>query len=678
MSAVPDLPPPGPEPSDDPAAAPVAAGSARAPVIVVGTGPVGVRAARELLERLADGRRVLLFGDEPWLPYNRVVLSSYLAGEVEDIDLAVPEDPRLSTHYGVRITAIDREARTVTDSLGGVHAYSDLVLATGSRPRVPPIPGVDLPGVYTFRDLADADRLKARTASSRAIVVLGGGVLGLETAKALRRFNTRVRVVEHNDHLMFNQLDEEAGAGLRAFVEGLGIEVFTTAAVQQVVGVQRVSGVLLRSGELIPCDTLVLATGIVPNIDLARDAGLALGRGVRADDALRTSDPHIYAVGECAEHRGIVYGLVAPGFEQAAVAAANLAAGALDAGDEVADAVAAYLGSLTATRLKVVGLEVYSAGDVQEGDIPRDDPVYRDAAAGVYRKLVLRGGRLAGAIALGPWHETQRLQEAVTARRRLWPWEVMRFRSTGILWSTIEDQSVFDWPRDAAVCNCTGVTLGQLQGALSQGAATQARLSECTGAGTVCGSCRPLLAELAGGVPDPVDAWRTQIGLSLLALLLAVVFLAAPVIPYQQTVAPAFSWDWLWRDGFAKQVTGFTLLGLAVLVSVLGLRKRLPAFTWGRFDLWRALHLLLGVALIGVLVAHTGLRLGTGLNQWLMLSMIGLLLAGALGGAVIALEHRIPRRIARRARRLSVWAHVLILWPLPVLLGFHIIKGYWY
>jgi NAD(P)H-nitrite reductase large subunit len=172
------------------------------------------------------------------------------------------------------------------------------VLATGSRPRVPPIPGVDLPGVFTFRDLADADRLKTRTASNHAIIVLGGGVLGLETAKALRRFNTRVRVVEHNDHPTFNQLDGESGGRVRDFVEGTGIAVHTAAAVQ------RVEGVLPRSGDLIPCDTLILPTGIAPTIDLARDAGLAIGRWVRVDDAMRTSNPHIDAVGECAERRG--------------------------------------------------------------------------------------------------------------------------------------------------------------------------------------------------------------------------------------------------------------------------------------------------------------------------------------------------------------------------------------
>ena len=255
-----------------PTAAPaVAAADVGAPIIIVGTGPIGIRTARELLER-TDGRAVLLFGDEPWVPYNRVVLSCYLAGETDDIGLEVPDDPRLTPYYGLRITAIDRAACTVTDSTGGVHAWHRLILATGSRPRVPSIPWVDLAGVYTFRDLADADRLKARTARSRAVTVLGGGILGLETARALRRADTRVRVLDHNDHLMFNQLDGEAGQRLEAFVASLGIEVLTDDAVQQIIGVSRVSGVLLRSGALLDCDTVVIAAGIVPNVNLARDA----------------------------------------------------------------------------------------------------------------------------------------------------------------------------------------------------------------------------------------------------------------------------------------------------------------------------------------------------------------------------------------------------------------------
>ncbi|WP_295539427.1 FAD-dependent oxidoreductase [uncultured Thiohalocapsa sp.] len=644
------------------------------PTIVIGTGPVGIRTAREVLERgAADAAGVWLFGDEPVAPYNRVVLSCYLAGETDDIDLTLPSDPRLVTQFGVRIIAIDRTAATVTDSLGCVHPYERLVLATGSRPRIPAIPGVDLPGVFTFRDLADAERLKARTARARAVTVIGGGILGLETARALHVAGTRVRVIDHNAHVMFSQLDAAAGELLGAFVADQGIEVIAGDRVQQIIGVGQVTGVQLHSGRLIDCDTVVIAAGIVPNVQLARDAGLGVAHGVRVDDGMHTSDPRIFAVGECAEHRGVVYGLVAPGLEQAAVAGHNIVAARTHRVE------ARYPGSVTTARLKVVGCEVFSAGDVQESEVNRPHALHRDVDQGIYRKLMLAGNRLIGAIAIGPWHESNRLQEAIVARRRLWPWEVSRFQRTGVLWSTLEEQSIFDWPANAAVCNCTGVSLAQLRTALAQGATSQSLLSARTSAGTVCGSCRPLLAELAGAhAPDPVPAAGGLATFSVLSLLLGVAIFLLPGLPLNASVQDALRWDVLWRESLWKQVTGFSLLGLAAAVSVLGLRKRLPAFTLGRFDGWRLVHVLLGALAVAVLLAHTGMRLGSNLNLWLMASFTGLLVAGGIGGAVIALEHRLPRPVARRSRNTAVWAHVLLVWPLPVLLGFHILKGYWY
>jgi nitrite reductase (NADH) large subunit len=482
-----------------------------------------------------------------------------------------------------------------------------------------------------------------------------------------------VRVIDHNAHVMFSQLDQEAGEMLGAFVERLGIEIIVGDRVQQIVGVGQVTGVQLHSGRFIDCDTVVVAAGIVPNVQLARDAGLAVARGVRVDDGMHTSDPNVFAVGECAEHRGVVYGLVAPGFEQAAVAGHNIAA-ALSHRVE-----ARYPGSVTTARLKVVGCDVFSAGDVQESEVLRPYAVYREGDNGVYRKLVLVGNRLIGAIAVGPWHEANRLAEAIVARRRLWPWELSRFRRTGVLWSELEDQSIFDWPASAAVCNCTGVSLSQLQTALAGGACSQALLSERTGAGSVCGSCRPLLAELAGAAaPDPVPAAETLGAFSVLALLLGVAIFLVPGLPLNASVQDGLRWDVLWRESFWKQVTGFSLLGLAAAVSVLGLRKRLPKFTLGSFDGWRLVHVLLGALAIAVLVAHTGMRLGHNLNFWLMASFTGLLVAGGIGGAVIALEHKLSRRVARRTRNTALWAHVLLVWPLPLLLGFHVLKSYWY
>lgn len=352
------------------------------PVVVVGNGPAGMRVARELLRRL-PAQSLIVYGDEQQQPYNRVRLSSWLAGEVTWESLLQPlERPAgslIEECLGYRITHIDREQRCVIDDSGRCQPYSKLILATGSRPFVPGIPGIDVEGVFTFRDVSDAERLIARRARSHRTVVLGGGLLGLEAARGMQPGNTQVTVVEHADRLLGRQLDEGASLQLQEAVEGFGLRVIVGDGVAKVLGSPRLQGVMLQSGEVLPCDTLIVATGIRPNIQLARAAHLAYGRGIQVDDRMRTSDPDIYAVGECVEHHGKVYDLVAPGFEQAGVAAADIAG--IDSH---------YAGSIAASRLKVVGTQVFSMGPVGV-DAKRHygrTYAYRDDASGIYRKLM--------------------------------------------------------------------------------------------------------------------------------------------------------------------------------------------------------------------------------------------------------------------------------------------------
>jgi nitrite reductase (NADH) large subunit len=422
---------------------------------------------------------------------------------------------------------------------------------------------------------------------------------------------------------------------------------------------------------VLECDTLVVATGIKPTTQLALEAGISVGRGIRVDDQMRTSDPHVYAVGECAEHRGQVYGLAAPGLEQAGVAAHVIAGGE-----------ASYQGSLAATRLKVVGLPVFSMGRTGADEPPAQltARIFEAGDGRAYRKLLLERGRLVGAIAVGEWPDLGRVQEAITRRRRLWPWQLGRFGRTGSPWPESEGREVSQWPASATVCNCTGVTRGRLSEAMSEGQSSIAALAACTGASTVCGSCKPLLAELVGS-SEPVPAEPGRRGLmvaGVLSLLAALAFLLAPPIPYPDSVQVSLRWDALWRDGLLKQITGFGLLGLGALISLISLRKRLPRFSLGAFSAWRTVHVVLGVLVAALLVAHTGLRLGHNLNLLLMLSFVGLLLVGAAASGVIGLQHRLPRRFAARSRSISLWLHILLLWPLPALLGFHVLKTYWY
>jgi nitrite reductase (NADH) large subunit len=436
----------------------------------------------------------------------------------------------------------------------------------------------------------------------------------------------------------------------------------------EILGAERVSGVRLRSGREIECDTVVLATGIRPNIALARDAGLVFQRGIVVDDRMQTSAPDIYAVGECAQHRGQVYGLVAPGFEQAAVAARV-----------IAGQPAQYLGSLSATRLKVANWPVFSMGEVGAWEMPDLARAHVHADADGYRKLVVQRGRLVGALALGEWRELSRLQEAVQRQRRIWPWQALRFRARGALWSDAVE-SVANWPAAATVCNCTGVTRGCLSDAIADGCANVAALTARTGACGVCGSCRPLLDNLLGASSprEPLPLARRLTLLTAWALLLALLFALPSNLPYAASEAIAWSWDALWRDGVVKQISGYSLLALASLLALIGLRKRWKKLNLLAFVHWRWLHALAGGIALAVLWAHTGGRFGDGLNQWLSLAMLGASFSGAALAFFLTREHVVELAHAATLRPALQWLHTLLLWPLPVLLGFHIFKVYYF
>jgi nitrite reductase (NADH) large subunit len=305
--------------------------------------------------------------------------------------------------------------------------------------------------------------------------------------------------------------------------------------------------------------------------------------------------------------------------------------------------------------------------------------VYRERRTGVLRKVFLDGNRLDAAMAVGRWDEFSRVQEGVRTRRRIRPWRALRFRLTGTLWSAEGEGGVAGWPAAATVCNCKGISRGELTRAVDQGCADVACLASHTGASTVCGSCRPLLGQLLGAAEiTPVVAART---LTAMAIVVAMTTLLWPLpfsLPYADTVHASLRLDELWRNGLFKQISGFTLLGLSMVLALLSVRKRVRRLRWGSFDGWRLLHVMAGTLTVAVLVAHTGFRLGENLNFYLMSVFAGLMLAGAAASAVVGLQHVLPLTLARRSRELSIWAHVLLLWPLPALLGFHILKTYWY
>lgn len=364
------------------------------PLVIIGNGMAATRLVDELTT-LAPGRyAIAVVGDEPSLAYNRVLLSSLLAREIEPeaVELRAAQWWRnrgVTLVYGRRANEVDTKAKVVRLRGGSKLSYGKLVLATGSEAVRLPLPGADLPGVVTFRDKSDVECILTRARPGARAVVIGGGLLGLEAAYGLMKAGAHVSVVHLMDRLMERQLDHHAADLLKAALEERGIQVVLNAESEAIQGRRKVAGLRLKDGRNIPADLVVMAVGIKPNTRLARGADLAVNRGVVVGDDLMTSDPDIYAIGECAEHRGICYGLVEPAYEQARVLAKTLAG-----------RTASYEGSLLSTNLKVSGVNVFSAGDFL-GAAGSEPIVLTDPGRQSYRKLIVSDDKLTGAVLVG-------------------------------------------------------------------------------------------------------------------------------------------------------------------------------------------------------------------------------------------------------------------------------------
>jgi len=395
------------------------------PIIVIGTGSVGVRFIHEI-HYLQPRLKLKIFGGEEQQPYSRENLSKMLAGELSEDALhassKLPNSQNLEIFLNNPIVEIDRKSKFVTDSNGTNHPYKKLVIAVGSSPRLLNVEGSDLEHVFTFRDIHDAELLKSRQAASRRTVVIGGGLVGLDAAYAMTNHNTDVTVIENSTRLMHHHLDDTASVYLRRYLDTLGIDVRKQSQVIRIEGNNQVEQIVLQDGETIPCDTVIISIGINPRIKLARSFGLRVNRGIVIDDKLQTNDENIYAIGECAEHRGRFYGLVKPGFEQAEVLAAILS------GKKVK-----YKGSTTMSQLKVIEYPILSIGDNGEGSLSNKEIMHRDIKKMVYRKLVLKRGHLQGVVAAGKWKNSKVLHKMVENKQYIWPWQRSRFSRTGQL-----------------------------------------------------------------------------------------------------------------------------------------------------------------------------------------------------------------------------------------------------
>lgn len=648
----------------------ISGANSEVPIVIVGAGPVGVRMLQEL-RREMPGQSLILYGEERYTPYNRVQLSGLLAGQhsFQDLSLAsemMGTDCPHTEFRQARVVSIDPTAKLVTDSHGVRQPYASLILATGSRPFVPAFIAHDLGGVYTFRDMADAEKLAARRVVSKHTVVLGAGLLGIEAARAMQRHHTKVTLIDHNAHPMFRQLDATAGGMLAERLRMLNIDLLLETSIRMVLGTGHVEAVILRDGTTVPCDTLITATGIKPNRDLAEQAGLAYGRGITVTSQMMTSKSDIYAIGECCELDGQVFGLVAPGYEQASIVARNISNNRSSA---------AYTHHLLATSLKVAGLSVFSLG---EADPPASMRTASWRDGDDYRRLTFSEGRLVSINAIGDWPELPALRDLANGRRWVAPWRIWEFRKTGNLLGE-DGISVSQWPATAIVCNCNAVCKGDIQAAIQSGADSVETITAQTQAGSGCGSCQPLLQELLGtGKPRSAARGATGLNTMSIAALFAVFVALLLSVGYPTSVQLDWNWGELWRVESNKQISGFTILGLCVASLIFSLRKRVAAIRFGDFAWWRIAHISITILAFVALGLHTGFRMGSQLNFLLSLTFMALLVAGTLLGISIACEHRLESGTAIRLRRWGLWSHILLSWPLPALLAAHILKTYYF
>lgn len=637
-------------------------------LLMIGHGMVSHRFCVEWVKLGHDGFSLTILAEENIFAYDRIHLTQGLSSSGEaHLELAPASwyaEHGITVTLGDAAAHIDREQQQVTTRSGRIWAYDVLILATGSSARRLSVPGADLPGVFVYRTLADLAAIRQCAATAKTAAVLGGGLLGLEAGRALLDLGVQTHVLETAHGLMTRQLHAEASQLLEQRVKASGLKVLTgcitTAITQEDSSLQ----LHFRDERTLTADMIVMAAGVEPRDELAQACGLQTGArgGILVNETLETSDPAIFAIGECAVPRGVFYGFAAPGFDMARVLAEKLA------GRDSRFTPTEY-----PVRLKLAGTDVVTIGDIRE-----EGNLLTWKSQGTLKQILLRDGRVTGVSLFGSTEDVGRLQTAVMQKQRLRFWEQTRFIKTGSPWKPIS-QDVTQWPATAAICQCTGVTRGQLSCAYAAGCKTAAALSAETGAGTVCGSCRPLLAQLCGSTTSPaVRLAKPLLWTCILATLLPLLHAVLSPIPLSQTVS-GFRYDLIWLDGFWKQVTGYTLLGLMFLALLLPLRKRVRALIrLGDYGAWRIIHTTLGVLSLLVLVSHTGFRLGFNLNKVLMLNMLTLAVTGALSGAVIALSHRLSPVSARCLQVGWTCVHALLTWPLLVLVLFHILTVYRY
>jgi nitrite reductase [NAD(P)H], large subunit len=461
----------------------------RKKLVLIGNGMAGVRAVEHLLKLAPELYEITIFGAEPYPNYNRIMLSSVLAGGADMKEIVINdwdwyEENNIRLYAGHTVTKLDTKSKTVASDQGVEVSYDKLIIATGSNPFMLPLPGADLEGVIAFRDMKDCETMLSASKTYKKAAVIGGGLLGIEAARGLLHLGMDVNVIHVMDYLMERQLDQPAAKLLQRELEAQGMKFLLKKNTQAITGKKRVTGLSFADGTSIEADLVVMAVGIRPNTALAKASGLEVNRGIVVNDFLETSEPDVYAVGECAEHRGIAYGLVAPLYEQGDVLAKRLA------GVETSG----YTGSVTSTKLKVSGVNVFSAGDFN--DSPETKSLHiQDDTEGTYKKIVIKDGKLVGAVLFGDTSDgaslfsMMRKGEDIAGREK----EILLGFSPGGSAQSPEAR-IEAMPDDEIVCGCNGVSKATIVDAIrNKGCTSVSAVKACTKASGSCGGCKPVV-----------------------------------------------------------------------------------------------------------------------------------------------------------------------------------------
>lgn len=473
-------------------------------LVMIGNGMAGLRTIEEILKISSEQFEIVIFGQEPFPNYNRIKLSNILQGDTSFEDIIINpidwyKENNIQLFLGETITRIDTEGKRVISDLRNVVEYDELIIATGSSSLIPPIPGADKMGVTGFRNIKDCERMINGGSQFKKAAVIGGGLLGLEAAKGLLNLGMKVDVIHLMPDLMERQLDSTASTMLKKELEAQGMNFLMEKETVEIIGNERVKGLRFKDESEIEADLVVMAIGIKPNINLAKNSGIYVNRGIVVNDNMETSVPGVYAVGECAEHREITYGLVAPLYEQAKVLAKKICGVKVEP----------YMGSITGTQLKVAGIDLYSAGEIEDDETTQSIKIYNEFA-GVYKKILIRNQCIVGVVLYGDTKDSTKLFRMLTKKE-----EISGMTNINLLQSESDaggDDNIADMPNDELVCGCNGVTKGEIVESIkNQGLTTLEQVSHCTNAGRSCGRCKPVVSQiLAHTLGDQFDTAAAQ------------------------------------------------------------------------------------------------------------------------------------------------------------------------